>query len=655
MLHRGAGLLGLGGDRWIVGGGLRRGWVLGVVVGVVAFVALLSAAGARAALPASCTTDGNTVTCTYGATGAEQSFTVPSGVSSVAIVAVGAPGGGQDGFLGGSAGQASLAPAVTTGEMLYVEVGAPGTNYPQSGAFNGGSVSSGYGYGSGGGGASDVRTVSSTASGSLDSRVLVGGGGGGAGNPGFDTNGNLEYAPGAGGAAGNAGATGTSDTVGDPGGDGGQPGTQAAGGSGGSGGVNAIGVSGPASTVGTQGQGGDGGSYTNLCCTGGGGGGGGYYGGGGGGSGGRSTNAGGGGGGGGGGSSYAPAAGSTGAATSAVSSETISYAAVVPTNTTAPSIPGTAQQGQMLTADHGAWDWSPSSYGYQWQDCDSQGNGCAGITGAIGQSYTPTSSDVGDTIQVTVTATNDDGTGGPVSSPTTAAVLVAAPTNTTAPSIAGTAQQSQMLTADHGAWDWSPRSYGYQWQDCDSQGNGCTGITGAIGQTYTPTSSDVGDTIQVTVTATNAGGSASRASATTGVVAAPAPTVPASTTPTTPTTPPAPPVQPRIAGISATGTAIVWCQGDGCPYPTTSLRFALNRATSVRLVLRTRPRGHWTEVATAMLHGHRGVNRARIAGRWHGHLFPTGAVQVLVQIQRDQHWRTAKTIGLTVRHTSHRR
>ncbi len=121
------------------------------------------------------------------------------------------------------------------------------------------------------------------------------------------------------------------------------------------------------------------------------------------------------------------------------------------------------------------------------------------------------------------------------------------------------------------------------------------------------------------------------------------------TTPTTPTVTP-PPVALQITAISATEPTILWCQD--CRYPATSLRFTLNRATTVRLVLRTRVHGHFTPVASTTLHGHRDLNRDRIAGRWHGHLFPTGPVQILVQIQHDHHWKTAKTISLTVRHTS---
>ena len=91
--------------------------------------------------------------------------------------------------------------------------------------------------------------------------------------------------------------------------------------------------------------------------------------------------------------------------------------------------------------------------------------------------------------------------------------------------------------------------------------------------------------------------------------------------------------------------------GDGCRYPSPVLQFQLTRATTIRLVLRTHAHGHWQRAATTTLPGHQGINRHRLAGRWHGHLFPTGPVKVLVQIQQDNHWSTAKTIGLTVRHT----
>jgi hypothetical protein len=50
----------------------------------------------------------------------------------------------------------------------------------------------------------------------------------------------------------------------------------------------------------------------------------------------------------------------------------------------------------------------------------------------------------------------------------------------------------------------------------------------------------------------------------------------------------------------------------------TSLRFDLNRSTTIRLVLLTGFHGHWRQAAITSVHGYRGDNRRRIAGRWHG-------------------------------------
>ena len=63
----------------------------------------------------------------------------------------------------------------------------------------------------------------------------------------------------------------------------------------------------------------------------------------------------------------------------------------------------------MLSASNGSWTNSPSSYSYQWEDCDSSGANCAGIANATASSYTLASGDVGDTVRVVVTGANASG------------------------------------------------------------------------------------------------------------------------------------------------------------------------------------------------------------------------------------------------------
>jgi hypothetical protein len=103
---------------------------------------------------------------------------------------------------------------------------------------------------------------------------------------------------------------------------------------------------------------------------------------------------------------------------------------------------------------------------------------------------------------------------------TTAAQANYAPTNTAGPTISGTAQIDQTLTASQGTWssDTTP-TFAYAWQRCDAQGNGCAPISGATAQTYKVQAADEGKTLRVVVTATSPSGSGSATSAQTAVVA----------------------------------------------------------------------------------------------------------------------------------------
>lgn len=105
----------------------------------------------------------------------------------------------------------------------------------------------------------------------------------------------------------------------------------------------------------------------------------------------------------------------------------------------------------------------------------------------------------------------------------TAAQAQYAPQNTAPPTITGTPQQGQTLTATTGTWNGSPTSFAYQWWRCNAQGAACAAIPGATAQTYVVQSADVGATLRVNVTATNASGSTTASSNPTVVVTVPGP------------------------------------------------------------------------------------------------------------------------------------
>ena len=199
----------------------------------------------------------NSTTSTFNYTGAAQTWTVPSGVTSIVVDAAGGSGGNGSTGNGGLGGRIQTSVNVTPSEVLSIYVaGAGGTNNDSAG-FNGGGSNDSLNYNSyigGGGGASDIRQGGTT----LLNRIVVAGGGGGGGY-----NGCTETGGAGGGLTGGAGAIGcaTAPAFG---------GSQIAGGAGGYYST----VFGGDGTLGTGGGG--------APNTGGAGGGGGYYGGGGG-------------------------------------------------------------------------------------------------------------------------------------------------------------------------------------------------------------------------------------------------------------------------------------------------------------------------------------------------------------------------------------
>ena len=105
-----------------------------------------------------------------------------------------------------------------------------------------------------------------------------------------------------------------------------------------------------------------------------------------------------------------------------------------PVNTVAPSVAGSAVQGQTLNVNPGTWTGTqPMTFTQQWQRCDTAGAGCTDIASATSASYTIASADVGHTLRAIVTASNTAGTAsaasaatGVVSASSSMATLVAA-------------------------------------------------------------------------------------------------------------------------------------------------------------------------------------------------------------------------------------
>lgn len=78
----------------------------------------------------------------------------------------------------------------------------------------------------------------------------------------------------------------------------------------------------------------------------------------------------------------------------------------------------------------------------------------------------------------------------------------------------------ETIHTTNGTWGNNPSSFAYAWQDCDTNGANCTTAAGSPTNAadYTVVAGDEGHTLRVTVTASNAQGSASQTSAATAVV-----------------------------------------------------------------------------------------------------------------------------------------
>jgi hypothetical protein len=174
-----------------------------------------------------------------------------------------------------------------------------------------------------------------------------------------------------------------------------------------------------------------------------------------------------------------------------------------PVSVALPLISGTLRQKAKLTATAGTWRGSGTiTYAYQWYRCNPVGARCTPITGATRGTYTEVARDVGQTLAVTVHATDTAGTTAAYS-PLAGIIAAAGELAATAqPTLAGTAGVGAALTVSPASWSGPPGSLTYAWLHCNANGRLCEGIPGQASSTYTITADDRGHTIVATVTAT---------------------------------------------------------------------------------------------------------------------------------------------------------
>ena len=198
-----------------------------------------------------------------------------------------------------------------------------------------------------------------------------------------------------------------------------------------------------------------------------------------------------------------------------------------------PTISGTAQVGEVLTAGTtgiaDADGLSGATFAYQWLADD------VDISGATDATYTLVAGDEGQTIKVRVTVTDDAENETTLTSAATDAVAAAPQPDSPAtglPTISGTAQVGETLTADtDGIADDDGlvnATYSYQWLSDDAE------IGGATDSTYTLVAADEGQTIKVRVIVTDDAENETTltSAATDAVAAAPQPDSPATGLPT---------------------------------------------------------------------------------------------------------------------------
>ena len=263
----------------------------------------------------------------------------------------------------------------------------------------------------------------------------------------------------------------------------------------------------------------------------------------------------------------------------------------VAANTSAPTITGTAKVDATLTAAKGTWSGTPApTYGYQWYRCTGTGtaadtvpSGCTAISRATSGTYMVDDLDYAKYLRVRVIGTNTYGSDTKFSA-TTAKVAASIATNTSAPTISGTASVNGTLSGGRGSWSGYPApTYTYQWLRCSTSGaaadalpRGCSTITGARSSTYKVTGLDYGKYLRLKVVGTNSLGADTKYSAATAKIAG---IDPVNT------------VAPRISGTPKVGSTVTGVRGTWTGVPTPTLSYQWFRCRSAGSTSSATPTG----------------------------------------------------------------
>lgn len=165
-----------------------------------------------------------------------------------------------------------------------------------------------------------------------------------------------------------------------------------------------------------------------------------------------------------------------------------------------------------LTLSAGTWSGStPIAFTYSWRRCNPVGDpaSCVAIPGATTATYTPVLADIGFSLRVWIVGANPAGSDTAVTNHTYPVVDKQhfSPSVAASPAVAGTAIAGRQLTANIGTFSGdAPIKTSFAWERCDATGAACHVIDGATKFVYYPTRADIGFTVRLSVTATNAYG-----------------------------------------------------------------------------------------------------------------------------------------------------